>query len=75
MSAPKYLPRHQVPKHLLEKYGEPAVVTAATLAKLAVNGGGPPFTKFGRKVGYEVEELDRWVVERGRNFRSTSEAG
>jgi hypothetical protein len=74
MTVSKYLTRREVPSYLREKHGEPAVVTEKTLAKYAVLGGGPAFTKFGRKVGYTPDNLDAWVAARARNCRSTSEA-
>lgn len=49
-------------------------VAVATLAKLAVLGGGPGFHKMGRVPLYPAEELDRWAAERlGSLVRSTSE--
>jgi hypothetical protein len=47
----------------------------ATLAKLAVIGGGPRFYKAGaRTVLYDADELDRWAVELlGRPLSSTSD--
>ena len=35
-----------------------------TLEKQRVTGGGPPFRKFGRRVLYAVEDLERWSAER-----------
>jgi hypothetical protein len=47
----------------------------ATLAKLAVVGGGPLFHRAGRIPLYAVEELDRYARERlGKAMRSTSDA-
>lgn len=39
-------------------------LSPATLAKLAVVGGGPPFRKAGKFVLYSMRDLDNWV--RGR---------
>lgn len=44
----------------------------ATLAKLRVNGGGPPFTKLGAKVLYEEADLAAWIAAQGKR-RSTAE--
>ena len=55
MSLKCYLSRQQASEHLLEQ-GLPAAV--ATLAKLAVVGGGPEFQKFGRFPRYTVDALD-----------------
>ncbi|AHG91862.1 hypothetical protein J421_4325 [Gemmatirosa kalamazoonensis] len=44
----------------------------ATLAKLRVVGGGPPYIKIGARVVYEVADLEAWVAARGKR-RSTSD--
>ena len=44
-----------------------------TLEKLRVQGGGPTYAKFGRRVVYAVEDLDRWAAERRRESTSASE--
>lgn len=47
-------------------------LSASTLEKLRVSGGGPRFTKAGpRIVVYAVADLDTWLSERARG--STSE--
>lgn len=46
---------------------------AKTLEKWRVVGGGPRYVKLGRRVVYEVSDLDAWIDERRR--RSTSEQG
>lgn len=48
-------------------------ISASTLAKLRVYGGGPAFLKLGRKVLYERADLDSWLAE--RKYQSTSEYG
>ena len=35
-----------------------------TLQKMATVGGGPDFQKFGNRVVYTVEALDRWIESR-----------
>ena len=45
----------------------------ATLAKLRVTGGGPPFIKLGARVLYESADLEAWVAAQGKR-RSTSDA-
>ena len=35
-----------------------------TLQKHRVYGGGPPFRKFGRRVLYALDDLDRWADAR-----------
>ncbi len=49
-------------------------VARATLAKLRVKGGGPPFIKFGAKVLYPESDLDTWQAAQRRR-RSTSDQG
>ena len=44
-----------------------------TLEKLRVQGGGPTYAKFGRRVVYAVEDLDRWAAERRRDSTSAPE--
>lgn len=48
-------------------------ISASTLAKLRVYGGGPPFYKFGRRVLYDLEDIERWAAEHRRT--STSDSG
>ncbi|MBA3522497.1 MAG: DNA-binding protein [Gemmatimonadales bacterium] len=45
----------------------------ATLAKLRVLGGGPPFVKLGAKVLYDADDLDAWIAAKGKR-RSTTAA-
>lgn len=42
-----------------------------TLEKQRVIGGGPRFRKFGRRVLYAIEDLDRWADARA--FEMTSD--
>jgi predicted DNA-binding transcriptional regulator AlpA len=61
MSKRRALKRSEVPEYLLEEYGFSR--TAATLAKLAVTGGGPRFRKIGaRTVVYDVADIDAWAA-------------
>lgn len=47
-------------------------MTAGTLKKMRVSGGGPPFLVVGaRRVLYAADTFDAWV--RSREHRSTSE--
>ena len=45
----------------------------ATLAKLRVKGGGPPFVKLGAKVLYEMGDLEAWIAAQGKRS-STSDS-
>lgn len=60
----RYLSRKQAALYL-------GVISPATLAKLAVVGGGPRYYKLSRRVGYRIEDLDAWAKAR----MSTSDTG
>lgn len=47
--------------------------SSSTLEKLRLHGGGPVFSKLGRRVVYRIEDLDAWLAANRR--RSTSDAG
>jgi len=47
-------------------------LSARTLEKMRVVGGGPRFRKHGRYVRYHIDDLDDWSAARAR--RSTSDA-
>ena len=46
-------------------------ISASTLNKLRVFGGGPRYLKLGRRVAYDVRDLDTWLASKRRS--STSE--
>ena len=48
-------------------------LSASTLSKLRVFGGGPTYLKLGRRVAYDVKDLDDWLGARRR--LSTSDTG
>jgi len=41
-------------------------VSSAYLAKLRITGGGPVFSKLGRRCVYDVADLDQWFADRKR---------
>lgn len=45
--------------------------SASTFEKLRLTGGGPTYSKMGRRVVYRVEDLDAWLAASRR--RSTSD--
>ncbi|KAB1072074.1 helix-turn-helix domain-containing protein [Methylobacterium soli] len=47
-------------------------IAPATLAKLAISGGGPPMIKLGRSVRYRSSDLEQWLAS--RIVASTTEA-
>ena len=47
----------------------------ATLAKLRVSGGGPPFTKLGAKVVYEEADVMAWVADKGKRLSTARVIG
>jgi predicted DNA-binding transcriptional regulator AlpA len=46
-------------------------LSASTLNKLRVFGGGPAYLKLGRRVAYSIADLDAWLASKRRH--STSE--
>lgn len=46
-------------------------VSERTLERWRVEGGGPPFRRFGRRVVYARDDLEEWADS--RCFQSTSE--
>lgn len=48
-------------------------MSRSTMDKLRCIGGGPPFRKFGRKILYEIGDLEAWAAAHQR-FSSTSNA-
>lgn len=47
--------------------------SASTFEKLRLTGGGPVYSKIGRRVVYRIEDLDAWLANNRR--RSTSDTG
>jgi predicted DNA-binding transcriptional regulator AlpA len=47
--------------------------SASTFEKLRLTGGGPVYSKIGRRVVYRVDDLDAWLAANRR--RSTSDTG
>lgn len=58
-NSPKCLTRPDVPAYLLQTWG--LRCSHRTLARFAVEGGGPPFHRTGREAYYEVSALDGWA--------------
>ena len=48
-------------------------ISASTLSKRRVFGGGPKYLKLGRRVVYDVRDLDAWLEAHRR--ASTSDQG
>lgn len=66
------LRRKAASRYIKETHG--IDIAPQTMARLAVEGGGAPFKKFGRFPYYEPDELDRWVISRLTDSRrSTSD--
>lgn len=69
---PARLRRRAASEYLSERHG---IATApATLAKLAVTGGGPEYELWGRIPYYPTDKLDQWVHARLLARRSTSDS-
>jgi predicted DNA-binding transcriptional regulator AlpA len=47
--------------------------SASTFEKLRLYGGGPIYSKIGRRVVYRIDDLDAWLAANRR--RSTSDLG
>ena len=46
-------------------------LSTSTLAKMRLSGGGPAYSKLGRRVVYRPEDLETWIA--ANRFQSTSE--
>jgi|GraSoi2013_100cm_1033763.scaffolds.fasta_scaffold154185_2 hypothetical protein len=68
----RLLRRKEAARYVQQTWGIP--LSANTMAKLAVIGGGPLFRKAGRFPLYEVADLDAWAHRKlGPKRRSTSD--
>jgi hypothetical protein len=68
----RWLRRRQASAHIEEKYNIPCA--EATLATMAVRGGGPPYSRVGNTALYAEDNLDEWALEKlSTPRRSTSE--
>ena len=47
-------------------------LAASTLAKMRCWGGSPTFIRLGRKIGYQRDDLDKWLA--ARRATNTSDA-
>jgi excisionase family DNA binding protein len=45
-------------------------LSVSTLNKMRLNGTGPPYLKLGRRVLYDLRDLEEWTAERKRNHTS-----
>ena len=46
-------------------------IPESTLNQLRTYGGGPPFSKIGRSILYEVHDLDAWL--QAKKYKSTAD--
>lgn len=70
------MPEHGEPHRAALKTDEAAAYcgsSSSTLEKLRVYGGGPAFSKLGRRVVYRTDDLDEWLAQNRK--RSTSDNG
>ena len=64
--------RRAAAEYIRTKFGVPCA--PSTLAKLAVIGGGPRYTRFSRYPMYSASDLDAWVQSRLRgDYELTSD--
>lgn len=68
----EYLGRPEAADYCRHKFGSGSV---KTLAKLACQGGGPAFVKFGGRALYRKVDLDAWFSTKAILKSSTSDAG
>lgn len=61
--APRYMTNGEAASYLR--------LSPRTLEKLRVQGGGPRFRKFGRRVLYAIPDLETWAD--GRSYAMTSD--
>lgn len=47
-------------------------LSASTLTKLRLTGGGPEYLKLGKAVVYDPSDLDAWLVSKRRRSTSVS---
>lgn len=47
-------------------------ISASTLSRMRVSGEGPCYSKAGRRVLYDVAQLDKWMEKRRRRFTGES---
>ena len=47
-------------------------ISPSTLNRMRVSGDGPRYSKLGRRVVYDIADLDAWVEERKRRFTAES---
>jgi hypothetical protein len=67
----KLITRRQAAQYITQNYFP---CSAATLAKRAVYGSGPPYQKAGQIAVYSPPRLDEWAASRiGAEIKSTAE--
>ena len=64
---PRYLDTAQAARYL--------GLSPSTLARMRVTGEGPRYSKAGRRVIYDIRDLDDWVERRKRRFTGESPDG
>jgi predicted DNA-binding transcriptional regulator AlpA len=45
-------------------------LSGSALNKTRLNGSGPPYLKLGRRVVYDLQDIEAWVAERKRRHTS-----
>ena len=45
-------------------------LSTSTLNKMRLTGTGPPYMKLGRRVLYDLRDLEQWAVQRKRDHTS-----
>jgi hypothetical protein len=63
-AVPDSTPRLSSPFYSNEEAARFLRLSPRTLEKYRVIGGGPPFRKFGRRVLYALDDLEKWAERR-----------
>ena len=56
-----------------ETAGAVARVSLASMEKYAIKGGGPPYTRVGRRALYRKSDVLAWIEKRGRRVDNTAQ--
>ena len=65
---------HSQPKLRVREAAAHLSLSKSTLDKMRVRGGGPLFLRLGRRVVYDLSDLEAWAVQ-GRRARASDKAG
>lgn len=61
------LPRRKLS---VEEFADWSGLSVSTINKMRLHGTGPSYLKFGRRVLYDLEDLEAWATQRRRSHTS-----